>query len=139
MFDKTKRFIIIIGVIILFISNNTILFGQNTETELFQGRWYEVPLSRLGAALMSNSYVSVEGFEFSNDNFYIFKIEGRGFLIMATPAILAEGRFRVNLGNQTIVLIDSFGDRTTLRYAFSDDNKTLRLRRDDGVTFTMYK
>jgi hypothetical protein len=88
---------------------------------------------------MSNSYVSVEGFEFSNDNFYIFKIEGRGFLIMATPAILAEGKFRINSGNQTIVLIDSFGDRTTLRYVFSDDGKTVRLRRDDGFTITLYK
>jgi len=58
---------------------------------------------------------------------------------MATPTILVEGKFQVNSGNQTIVLIDSFGDRTTLRYAFSNDGKTVRLRRDDGFTITLYK
>jgi len=115
------------------------LFGQNTSTGLFQGTWYEVPISQLGMAIMSNSYIRVEGFVFSGDNYSAFRIEGRGVLGMARPISISEGKFSVNSKNQTIVLIDAFGDRSMLRYVFIDNNKTLRLRRDDGFTATFYK
>jgi len=138
MLNKKNRIIIIASIILLLINKN-ILFGQNTEIELFQGKWLAIPLSQLGLALMSNSYFLVEGFEFSNGTFKFFRMEGRGLLAMANPTVLNEGKFTVNTVKKTIDLIDVFNVKTTLQYAFSDENNTLRFRRVDGVTFTFYK
>jgi len=138
MFNKRNRTIVITSIILLLINKN-ILFGQNSEIELFQGTWFEFPLSQLGIALMSNSYILADGFIFEKDNFKAIRIQGRGLIAMTNPTVLTEGKFTVNTKDKTIVLTDLFGDKATLRYVFSDENNILRLKRNDGFIGTFYK
>ena len=112
------------------------LFGQDAETELFQGFWYGVPLSVLEKTLMANRHILVNAYEFSGDTFSYFIIDGSDYEILTNPDILLEGKFTINSAQKTISFTH-INYEATLKYTFLDDKKTLRLK-SEGIYSRFY-
>ena len=112
------------------------LFGQ--ETRKFEGVWYNITsTSYLMQLYFGNNSVSATALVFSGNKCFV---EVLGGLMGMSRSRTWEGTYRVNPENETIDLIDDFGDSERYRYVFSEsgDDYILRLKDESNEITTWY-
>ena len=135
--SKTKKISFFLILLLLLLAN-TAAFGQ--ETQVFQGSWSNVSKDTLALQFFFNSdgAVSATLLVFSGNKCYIETMEGP---LGIGRTKVWEGTFRVDSRNQTLDLIDDFGDADRYRYVFSEtiEEQVLKLKDTDGDITTWYK